>query len=74
MSLNDNCERNIIVKNCPPIIAPVQTHVIEKHIQVNVPHIQPIHTHVVNKVHYNHTVTPQFSTSESTVEENNCGY
>ena len=64
------CNNRPVIKPISPIIEPTQTHVVEKQFYVNVPHIKPIHTHVVNKVQYNHHIVPQYSCSESTVEEN----
>ena len=36
-----------------------------------VPHICPIHTHVINRHIYNHTYTPEYTTSEENQVINN---
>lgn len=47
-----------------PIIEPCINKCVEREFCHQVPHVCPIHTHVINRHIYQHTYTPQYSTSE----------
>lgn len=47
-----------------PIVEPCINKCVEREFCHQVPHVCPIHTHVVNRHIYQHTYTPQYSTSE----------
>ena len=74
---NCGCENDMMYQG--PIMEPAITNCVEKEFFHEVQHCCPIHTHVINKHIYNHTYTPQYSTSEENVVINNdnggcCGY
>ena len=57
-----------------PIVEPTITTCDQKDFYCEVPHVCPIHHHTVNRVHYVHTYTPEYSCSESTeIINNDCG-
>ena len=57
-----------------PVIEPTMTNCVEKDFFCEVPHVCPKHTHTINRVHYVHTYTPQYTCSEETqVFNNDCG-
>lgn len=60
--------------NQGPIVEPTITTCDEKDFYCEVQHVCPIHHHTVNRVHYVHTYTPEYSCSESTeVINDDCG-
>lgn len=57
-----------------PVVEPTITTCDQKDFYCEVPHVCPIHHHTVNRVHYVHTYTPEYSCSESTeVINDDCG-